>query len=458
MGARTFLSAAISLSALGCMLILFTACPPTGPVTITVLGEDSSNLQAMESLKGDFERETGIKVDFKKHSFEDARQKADDDLARGTGKYDIVLQYNFALSNYARHRYVYSIDELKALMPHGSQEQLKNDLFSAAWQEVGFYYRDPLNFQAGEIGIGYPFAANTMILVYNKKIFSDQKIREKYIKENGRELSPPKTWADFRTTAAFLTDKKKQQYGVCLQGGEGGWLYYEWMNFLFGMGGAMMQKNRGWEGDETTNVLLANPAGLEAARLYLALKPYTCPGFFTIGAAEQREAMLSGNVAMAIMWSDYVYELEKRAKVKDLSFGFSPIPGDKSMLAGGAFYINRHSHHPREAASYIMFLLKHNNQVRLARNGLCSALQSVYLDPKVQALNYSEALRASLQRGVYMLEAGPDATAVQDIVTEHLQKAWRGQESIDNALTQAEHEIRAKRAEIWATLRESTSQ
>lgn len=438
-----------------CGVFLYLRCTGPQPVTITVLGEDSSNLQAMEALKGEFEKKTGVHVEFKKHTFEDARQKADDDLAKGTGRYDIILQYNFALSNYARHKYVYTIDELRALMPHGAQDEIKEDLFPAAWQEVGFYYKDPLNPQVGTTAIGYPFAANTMLLVYNKKFFDNPSVRASYLKAKGRELEPPKTWGDFYSVAQFLTSVKDQQYGVCLQGATGGWLYYEWMNFLFGMGGAMMQKNRGWEGDDSTNILLNSAAGLESARLYLSLKPYTCPGFFTIGAAEQREVMLSGKVAMAIMWSDYLFDLVKRGKDRNIAFGFVPIPGDKSMLAGGSFYINRHSRHPREAASYVAHLLSRDAQVRLAQRGLCSALRSVYADAKVKEIDYSDALRDSLGRGVYMLEAGPESDAIQGIVTDHLQRAWRGEESVEEAISKASREIVVKRSEIWDTMRNS---
>jgi multiple sugar transport system substrate-binding protein len=441
------------LGALGVFFLAVISCSSPEPVTITVLGEDSSNLQAMKNAKSAFESRSHIKVDFKAHSFEDALQKANEDFAHKAGKYDIILQYNFALSSFVRNRYVYTLDEIKSLVPQGAQEELEKDIFPAAWQEVGFYYKNALNPQAGTVAVGYPFAANTMLLVYNKSMFEDPENQRAYRLAFNRDLKPPATWEEFRQLAKFFTSPKKTSYGVCLQGGSASWLYYEWSNFLFGMGGTMMQKTRGWEGNDTTNVLLDSPSGLEAARFYVSLKPFNAGDFFSTGAPEQREIMLGGKTAMAIMWSDYVYELVERGKQKGLRFGFSPIPGEKSMLAGGAFYINRNSKHPREAAEYVMYLMDKKIQVELMKHGLCSAVMSAYEDPDIKSLDYAEALKLSLARGVYMAEAGPESNEIQAIVTEHLQRVWRGDESVEVALPIARKEIESKRAEIWASLR-----
>src|SRR5262245_49021492 len=65
---------------------------------IRVLGEASSNLSEIGKLAPEFTRQTGIKVNIEAIDFETARTRADTDLSQRTGRYDIVLQYNFALS------------------------------------------------------------------------------------------------------------------------------------------------------------------------------------------------------------------------------------------------------------------------------------------------------------------------------------------------------------------------
>src|SRR6185437_10455284 len=64
----------------------------TGPIVIRILGEDSSNLHAMERLKPLFEKELqgrGINVNviFEPASFEDAGERATQDFKNHTGKY-----------------------------------------------------------------------------------------------------------------------------------------------------------------------------------------------------------------------------------------------------------------------------------------------------------------------------------------------------------------------------------
>ena len=116
-GVRMVFMAATALYLIGvCQLEKAASAQTAGasaisPPTIRVLGEDSSNLQAIEALYKS-KPFAGAKIDFIKKSFEDALQKANIDFAQGTGLYDIVLQYNFSLSSFSRNRYVLTVDEL----------------------------------------------------------------------------------------------------------------------------------------------------------------------------------------------------------------------------------------------------------------------------------------------------------------------------------------------------------
>jgi ABC-type glycerol-3-phosphate transport system substrate-binding protein len=152
------------------------------------------------------------------------------------------------------------------------------------------------------------------------------------------------------------------------------------------------------------------------------------------------------------MWSDYVYDLVRHDGKADDRFGFAPIPGNKSMLAGGIYYINRKSKHPKEAIDYVINVMQQKNQVEHMKRGLCSALKTAYDDPEVQGLPYTDALRQSLERGVYMVEAGPDADAISEIITQYLQRMWRNEIAAEEGLKSAKRDIQAKRAEIYQNL------
>lgn len=414
------------------------------PPTIRVLGEDSSNLQAIEALYKS-KPFAGAKIDFIKKSFEDALQKANIDFAQGTGLYDIVLQYNFSLSSFSRNRYVLTVDELKKLVPQGRFEEIEGDLFLNVWDEVGKYYKPGSHDGSHPEAIGYPFAANTMLLVMNRRMFADAANKKRFKALTGRDLAVPKTWNEFAELAKFFTSK--DTHGVCLQGQQGGWLYYEWSNFLFGMGGRVMNKKFGWAGDQKTEIDVDSEAAVKAAEFYVGLRPYNGCDFTATGASEQKNDLLKGKTAMAIVWSDYLWGLIHDGSVE---FDFAPIPGGKSMIAGGSFYISRKTKNPQATAQYVLDLLGKDNQAQLMLKGLCSPVKSAYEHPDVVAkVPYAAALRESLKRGEYMLEAGPDADAIQAVITEQMQRLWQGEGTARIRLDEAKKQIDKRRAVIW---------
>ena len=167
------------------ILVLFLALIITNcvkkeqKININVLGENSSNLSAMEALKDKYELLNEVNVNFKPNSFENAYTKAIQDFTNKTGYYDIVLQYNFSLSSYVRNNYVYVLSDLTSQIPE-SEISFESDLFPNAWKEVGYYYSNPNDYRSEPTPIGYPFAANTMLLLYNKEMFNSPYHKEKY--------------------------------------------------------------------------------------------------------------------------------------------------------------------------------------------------------------------------------------------------------------------------------------
>lgn len=434
------------------LVISLFGCSVSDKKKITVLGENASTIQAMMALEKDFEnRYPNDDLIFKPNSYDDAFTKANQDFANGTGLYDIVMQYNFSLSSFVRNGYIYNMESLLKDIPD-SLKTFENDIFPNAWKEVGFYSDLTGNEKSGMVKVGYPWACNTMLLMYNKKMFDDSTNKIRYKQKYKEELSVPTSWEQMVRVAEFFTDKSKNQYGVCLQGAEGGWVYFEWMNFLFGMGGKTMDKQYGWQGDANTKVLLNSPEALNAAKLYKSLKPFNSGGYFNIEQSEQMKIMLQGNTAMAIVWSDLIFYSIKTKEGFNSTFGFTPVPGNVSVLAGGAFFINKKSKAPREAMRYVVDIMQPKMQVELTKRGLCSSLKSVYDNEEVKKIPYADALKKSLERGAYTYEAGPDATMISEKITTYIQKMWNDELSPEEALKKMQAEIEAERKLIFSKL------
>lgn len=420
--------------------------------TLTIIGEDSATLNAISELKPKFEKETGTKINIVALPFEESMEKSNLDLSQGTGLYDIILQYNFSLSPFVRNDYVYSLDELTNNIDKKKLD-FENDLFQADWEEVGYYYKDFKNPELGIKKVGYPFASNSMLMVYNKEWFENLDNKQKFKDDYNRELTVPKTWDEVLQVAEFFTNVEKDQYGIVLEGADGGWLYYQWVNMLNGLGGKVMHKSRGWEGDANTEVLLNSQESLATMEMFAALKPFNKGNFFDVDMYNQKELMKEGNVAMAIMWSDVLYDLIDLENPESSKFGFDVVPGNVSMNAGGAFFVNKQSKHPEEAMNFIAWLMEKDNQIEMLKKGLCSPRISAYDDPSVQDIPYLDALKESLNRGVYMAEAGPDADVISQNITKYAQKVWRNELNPSTAINQLYNDVVKEREEVFKNLK-----
>jgi ABC-type glycerol-3-phosphate transport system substrate-binding protein len=210
-----------------------------------------------------------------------------------------------------------------------------------------------------------------------------------------------------------------------------------------------MKKSHGWEGGPDEPILLDSKEAVNAARFYAALKPFACGDFFNTDAPLQTEQLLSGRVAMGLVWSDYLFGLVNAAEARKQAFGFAPAPGGKSLIGGGSYYVNRRSQHPDIAAEFVAYLLRPENQVELAKRGLCSPVRATYANSEVRRLPYTEALGASLERATYMLEAGPDSELVASRITEALQRIWKGERS-EAVLPEVQKRLTADRAAVFA--------
>lgn len=417
---------------------------------LTIIGENSSSIQSMQTLQNEYEDKAGIKLDFKAHSFEDAFNKSNQDFANKTGLYDLVLQYNFSLSSFVRNDYVIKLEELKNESANTTYD-FENDIFPNVWKEVGYYYKNPNTPDDNETTVvSYPFAANTMLLVYNRELFDNPEQKKNFQAQYGRELTAPTDMQSFKEVAEFFTQPDKDLKGVVLQGSTGGWLYYEWCSFLQGFGGKVLDKNQGWQGNENTPVLLADEKGIAATEYYKSLKPFNAGNFVTTDAVEQRNILKKGNVAMSIIWSDYAWGLiDDGNGALDRRFAFAPTPGDKSMIAGGAYFVNKQSKHKKEAFDYMTYLLQKEIQVKMIQQGLCAPTQSAYDAPEAQKVPYVPALKTSLLRAEYMLEAGPDADLINNVITTYMQKIWNDEIGVKEGLNAARVQIEKERKPLF---------
>lgn len=434
-------------------LIYFVISPPRPQLQI--LAEDIPTAGALKKLHLPAELAI-LPPTFVLEKYQTMTRKAYQDLANNTGVYDLILDYNTALAPFVRGHFVYNLDELKSMVASELRDgkfPFEDDLFQSAWREVG-WYGEGADAATGQ-PVAIPFAANTMVLCYNRRFFENPQYKLEYRKKFKADLEPPQDWPTFYRLAEFFTRRDEGTYGLAMQG-DPYFMYYEWANFAFSMGGGVMQKQHGWQGNELTPLILDSQQTVRATEFYLSLKPFNAStNFFATDAIRQRdEFMRKGNVAMAIMWTDVLHDLARSDGGQ--IFGYAAIPGSVSMLAGGSYYFNRHGRNPKQAMRLVLHYMRKDVQEELLRNGLCSPLRSAYTPDAIKRVAYADALRKSLDRGVYMLEAGPDAEVIINSIGKTLQELWTGNtgQSVSVALRTTQQDIANKRKDIFSKLRQ----
>lgn len=448
----------------GVLLLLLSAAACTSKPQVTVLGEKLATTDAMRELLPAFEAAKGIRVNLVTDEYVAMDRKAGDDLANHTAVYDVILQYNTALASYVQNNYVWTLAELTgpaqaAVVGDENQRRLAEfregkHLLQKAWREVGWYKGRDGQYQP----VALPFAANSMLLVYNKDLLADTKHKSQYERIYREPLAVPTTWTQFEHIAEYFS-KQPNVGGVVLQGAAPYWNYFEWANIAFGMGGGVMKKTYGWDSDENTPLILTSPESVKATELYARLRNYNASGdFFATDNYRQRDRMKQGDVAMALMWTDILYDFiqGKEPGSIDSRFGFAPIPGEKSMLAGGSAYVNRRTENLKEAVEFVLWLQTPEVQAKLLARGLCSPVMAAYDNSEAKKIPYVPALRDSLARGVYMLEAGPDADAIEVKLSNALQRMFREKLEAGHVLREAQQDVDATRREIFRQLKQAT--
>jgi ABC-type glycerol-3-phosphate transport system substrate-binding protein len=391
---------------LGIFIVLFYQGPLLS-ASIKVLAEDVPTTRSMRELSLRKNSEANpTTIQFELMPYEAMIEKADLDLFGGSGIYDLILQYNTALASYISHNVVISLAELKAKFPNQLVKgffPFEVDLFQNCWKEVG-WYQDAAGVDIEAYAI--PFTANTMILAYNKELFSNETYKRQYWDIYNVDLASPKTWQEFKRIVAFFHRPDQKIYGICLQGAPY-FIYHEWANFAYSFGGGLMKKRWGWEDSKAVQCILNAPETIQATQFYVELKKYDASNdFYKTDAMTQVEVLKEKNCALALIWSDVAYSLAYENGEISEKYDFAPIPGPVSMLAGGSFYINRQGKNVESVMKFVLDQMQKETQVILMKNGLCSPLRSIYDFEEIQKIPYANALKTSLEKGIYMLEAG----------------------------------------------------
>ncbi len=293
----------------------------------------------------------------------------------------------------------------------------------------------------GEIW-GIPTEINTYAMLYNKDLFKQAGIVDIY----GNPVAP-KTWNEFVSDAVKLTKKDAKgniaQYGVAFSNED--WQVVDpFLSLLFSNGGSYLSA-------DMTSSLFDSPSGVSALNAELALfkKGATDPNgnFFNFG---------KGTVGMVIAppWVKATFAANFGDKFAS-AVGVAPLPalGKQASLGYSWFMgVMEKSKQKDEAWKFLRWFTEDiQPQTGTTRYGDLLAENIGAIPSRTVDFESHKDVLGDFFSKVYVSQmkyavAEPnvaDASAIKAALLKHIQSAWSGQKTADQALGEAKTEIDA---------------
>ncbi|WP_395023180.1 ABC transporter substrate-binding protein [Dongia sp.] len=397
--------------------------------TITIVWE--AGLQALDPLNFSgpkWEELTGIKVKVVEVPIAEMFTKIMQDYRSGAGAYDalnVVPSWMPDLAN---------AGALEPLDPYVEKYGYGPEL-----QTIAPTYRDN-QMKVGDKIFGFPDDGDVFVMYYRKDIFEDPKIKEEFKAKAGRDLTVPKTWAEFDEVGQFLTDKLQPKvYGAS---------FFRQPPYTMFMFEERFRVEGGKFFDaDTMKATINSDVGVKVLTDMRNENKFMPPGVEQFGFVENLAAFLSGQTAMTISWPPYGrwaagYGTDEKA----LSWvpkstiagkvGYALPPGGHPQLAAG-FSLSVSSTSKNKEAAYLFIQWLNSEDISMQRVMLPTALRDPFRDSHFTSTEYQNKWPEAKE---YLATLGEGAKAgladlsllqtdkYEEVLRQMVGKLWGGED------------------------------
>jgi multiple sugar transport system substrate-binding protein len=227
-----------------------------------------------------------------------------------------------------------------------------------------------------------PAMGDSVGWTYRKDWFAKPELQKAFKEQYKRDLTPPKTWAEFLDVAKFFQGKQvdgKKVYGAYIfteRGSEG--ITMGVTNVLYPFGFEYQDPKKPYSMEGFVN----SPDAIKGLEFYKELyKCCTAPGMTNAYMSEGLDAFKSGQVAMQMNWFAFFPGLYKEMGDK---IGFFANPSAKTkgvQLGGQGISVVAYSDHREDALNYMKWFAQPDVQAKWWKLGGYSCLKAVVNDP-----------------------------------------------------------------------------
>lgn len=394
--------------------------------------------ESLEKIYSDYEDEYGVKINYTILGVDTYFQKMLVEMSSGSDAYDVIYLMSPQFLQYASNDWLFPLDDFIADKSITDDEVLALDGLAESSLEAQRY--------DGKL-YGLPVCSLTTLLYWRKDLFEAAGLDPE---------QPPETWEELREYAKLL--HKDGVAGVAMRGarsaGGSEGLIWEWPMVMYSMGGDFVEN---FPDDMTPT--LNSPEVVESVEYYAdLLQNYSIPGATTCNFEDITVAVQQGDLAMWIDGAAIVpnYINPEMSKTTEDMVGFAPVPagpeGRCAPLNVHSVNIPKNAKNKERAWHFIQWALSEEIMVRLGTEGnlVTVARDSVYEDPAFIEVNdigdgaWLGAMRDSLAN--YAMAKyrplTPEWPEVADIVSGYISDVFAGQISAQDAMDQANEEVR----------------
>jgi multiple sugar transport system substrate-binding protein len=398
---------------------------PYAGVEVNLLTVVAPQFKAHEAKLAEFEALTGIKVKYQYVPFGSTREKLTAELVGQSAQYDVL-----------------SVMDVWGPSLYNLFEPLNGML---AEKKIDMQARYPsAHLRAARDGngngknvLGFPIRGHVQLMFYRKDIF------------NQLGLKAPATWNDM-VEAGKVIQSKTNMSGVAMYYGKtGGQNLMSWFNYLWGMGGDLLDA----KGQPAFN----SPAGVAATQAYMdvMLKHKAAPtASASFNETDAVNSMAQGKSAMVpVWWWRYASLVDpKTSTLKPEQVAFAPLPSmpgkENTTYTNTWFYgINKNSKKKAAAMEFLTWLsdpeIERSVLLDKSMNEVVAMQTKNLLDGDVNArYNGMHVFGAQALKGAKGTPLFDQWPQVSDILEATISELAAGQKQVKPALDEAAAKVR----------------
>ncbi len=418
--------------------------PKFNNVTVNVVGDAGHNLLPYEFWKNHFAK-AGITIKIIEVPFEGVYEKEKTEFVAGSGAFDVVTFYPAYIGDFASNGYLEPLDDYMKKQPDSVWNPHQEDVLPP--------FRELYNKWAGKT-YALTIDGDAHMMIYRKDLFESPVEKAAFRAKYGKELRPPETWDDWLQVGAFFTRKKGQKLaGQTLTHDFYGSDEFAKRGFSFAWFVDRWAASGELYFDDNMTPRINSPAAVRALQNFVASLRNAPPDVRGYGYDELRDALLKGNVAMVVQWTDVPKKGADPSQSQVVGkLGYGRVPGlriggrvvHRAMMPVGrvvavsassknklaAYWVAKHIAYDMslEDVSTALTGLDVNRRVHFQHPEAYSDFKS-----KAEAAAYLERVQEALADG-YPEIFIPGAAQYEDALDLHVNKALAGQETPKQAL------------------------